>query len=111
CVKLVAGANIGTIAVGVVKAGADVIQVSGTDGGTGAASLSSMKHAGWPWELGLVDVHKALVEHGLRGAVRLRVDGGLSTGKDVVLAAALGAEEVGFGKLLLVAQGCIMARI
>lgn len=111
CVKLVAGAHIGTIAVGVVKAGAKVIQISGNDGGTGAATISSMKHAGWPFELGLIDVHKTLVEHGLRSAVRLRVDGGLSTGKDVVLAAALGAEEFGFGKLLLVAQGCIMARV
>ena len=111
CVKLVAGANIGTIAVGVVKAGADVIQISGGDGGTGAASISSMKHAGLPWELGLVDVHQVLVEQGLREAVRLRVDGGLSTGRDVVLAAALGADEFGFGKLLLIAVGCIMARI
>ncbi len=111
CVKLVAGADIGTIAVGVVKAGADVIQISGADGGTGAASVSSMKHAGWPWELGLIDAHKALVEHGLRTSVRLRVDGGLSSGVDIVLAAALGAEEYGFGKLLLVAQGCIMARV
>jgi len=111
CVKLVAGAHIGTIAVGVVKAGARVIQISGNDGGTGAATISSMKHAGWPFELGLIDVHKTLVEHGLRSAVRLRVDGGLSTGQDVVLAAALGAEEFGFGKLLLIAQGCIMARV
>lgn len=111
CVKLVAGAGIGTIAAGVVKAGADVIQISGTDGGTGAATVSSMKHAGWPWELGLLEVHRNLVDHGLRTAVRLRVDGGLANGEDVVLAAALGAEEFGFGKLLLVAQGCIMARV
>ena len=111
CVKLVAGANVGTIAAGVVKAGADVIQLSGSDGGTGAAPISSMKHAGLPWELGLVDVHGTLVRHGLRDRVRLRVDGGLSTPRDLVIAALLGAEEFGFGKTLLVAQGCIMARI
>ena len=111
CVKLVASAGIGTVAVGVVKAGARVVQISGTDGGTGAAPLSSMKHAGLPWELGLVEVHKALTEHGLREHIRLRVDGGLSSGRDVALAAALGANEFGFGKILLIAQGCIMARI
>ncbi|MEM6996667.1 MAG: glutamate synthase-related protein, partial [Myxococcota bacterium] len=111
CVKLVASAGIGPVAVGVVKAGAAVVQISGTDGGTGAAPLSSMKHAGLPWELGLVEVHKALTEHGLRQHVRLRVDGGLSSGRDVALAAALGADEYGFGKILLIAQGCIMARI
>lgn len=111
CVKLVAGKNIGTIAVGVVKAGADVIQVSGGDGGTGAATVTSMRHAGLPWELGLTEVHNALLEQGLRHHVVLRVDGGLSTGRDIVLAATLGAEEFGFGKLLLVAEGCIMARV
>jgi glutamate synthase domain-containing protein 2/glutamate synthase domain-containing protein 1/glutamate synthase domain-containing protein 3 len=110
-VKLVSGVDIGTIAVGVVKAGADVIQVSGGDGGTGAAPQSSMKHAGLAWELGLTEVHQALVEHGLRERVTLRVDGGLQTGFDILVAAALGADEFGFGKLLLVAQGCIMARI
>jgi len=111
CVKLVAGVNIGTIAAGVVKAGADVVQVSGGDGGTGAASLMSMKHAGLPWELGLSEVHRTLCEQNLRGYVRLRVDGGLCTGEDIVMAAALGADEVGFGKLLLVAEGCVMARV
>ena len=111
CVKLVAGANIGTIATGVAKAGADIIQISGADGGTGAASISSMRHAGLPWEFGLVDAHANLVEHGLRSRVRLRVDGGLATPEDVVKAALLGAEEFGFGKGLLIAQGCIMARI
>ena len=111
CVKLVAGAGIGTIAAGVVKSGADVVQISGADGGTGAATVSSMKHAGWAWELGLVEVHRTLVDHGLRSAVRLRVDGGLSSGEDVVIAAALGADEFGFGKILLIAQGCIMARV
>ncbi|MEX0686911.1 MAG: glutamate synthase large subunit [Balneolales bacterium] len=110
-VKLVAGANIGTIAVGVAKAGADVIHVSGGDGGTGAATLSSMKHAGLPWEFGLVEVHQALCKNGLRENVKLRVDGGLSTGRDLAIAAILGGEEFEFGKLLLVSQGCVMARI
>ena len=110
-VKLVSGANIGTIAAGVVKAGADVIQVSGGDGGTGAASLSSMKHAGLPWELGLAEVHTTLLEQHLREHCILRVDGGLQTGFDLFVAALLGAEEFGFGKLLLVAEGCIMARV
>ncbi|MCA9707260.1 MAG: glutamate synthase subunit alpha, partial [Myxococcales bacterium] len=85
--------------------------ISGGDGGTGAAPLSSMKHAGLPWELGLVDAHRRLVELGLRDEVRLRVDGGLSTPRDLVMAALLGAEEFGLRKLLLVAQGCIMARV
>lgn len=111
CVKLVAGANVGTIATGVAKAGADIIQISGADGGTGAASISSMRHAGLPWEFGLIDAHALLVEQGLRSRVRLRVDGGLSTPEDIVKAALLGAEEFGFGKGLLIAQGCIMARI
>jgi glutamate synthase domain-containing protein 2/glutamate synthase domain-containing protein 1/glutamate synthase domain-containing protein 3 len=110
-VKLVAGAGVGTIAVGVAKAGADIIHISGGDGGTGAASLSSMKHAGIPWEISLWEVHKALVENHIRQNVVLRVDGGLQTGKDIVIAAILGAEEYDFGKLLLIAQGCIMARI
>ncbi|MEL6184864.1 MAG: glutamate synthase-related protein, partial [Myxococcota bacterium] len=110
-VKLVAGANIGTIAAGVVKAGADIVQISGGDGGTGAASVSSMKHAGLPWELGLAEVHQTLIEQELRENAVLRVDGGLQTGFDVVAAAMMGAEEYGFGKLLLIAEGCIMARI
>jgi len=110
-VKLVSGANIGTIATGVVKAGADIIQISGYDGGTGAAALGSMKHAGLPWEIGLVEVDRTLRENGLRHAVSLRVDGGLRSGSDIVIAAILGAEEFFFGKLMLVAQGCIMARV
>jgi glutamate synthase domain-containing protein 3 len=110
-VKLVSGSNIGTIAVGVAKAGADIIHVAGSDGGTGAATLTSMKHAGLPWEIGLTEVHKALVKNGLRRHVTVRVDGALQTGRDIVTAAILGAEEFDFGKLLLVAQGCIMARI
>lgn len=110
-VKLVSGANIGTVAVGVAKAGADIIHISGGDGGTGAATLSSMKHAGLPFEFGLVEVHKALIANNLRKNVLLRADGGLSTGKDIVMAAILGAEQFEFGKLLLVAEGCVMARI
>lgn len=110
-VKLVSGTGIGTVAVGVAKAGANIIHISGGDGGTGAASLSSMQHAGLPWEIGLVETHDELAAQGLRGRVRLRVDGGLASGMDLVVAAALGADEFAFGKLLLVAQGCIMARI
>ena len=110
-VKLVSGAHIGAIAAGVVKAGADIIQISGGSGGTGAAPLSSMMHAGLPWELGLVDVHKTLLAYGLRSRVLLRVDGGLHSGRDVVIAALLGAQEFAFGKSLLIAQGCIMARV
>jgi glutamate synthase domain-containing protein 2/glutamate synthase domain-containing protein 3 len=110
-VKLVSGTGIGTIAVGVAKAGADILYVAGGDGGTGAATLGSMKHAGLPWEFGLVEAHRALGENGLRDQVELRVDGGLLTGKDLITAAILGAEGFEFGKLLLVAEGCVMARI
>jgi glutamate synthase domain-containing protein 2/glutamate synthase domain-containing protein 3/glutamate synthase domain-containing protein 1 len=110
-VKLVSGRNIGTVAVGVAKAGADIIHISGGEGGTGAASLSSMKHCGLPWELGLQEVHKALMESNLRDAVVLRVDGGLSTGADILKAAIYGAQQFEFGKLLLIAEGCIMARV
>ncbi len=110
-VKLVSGANIGTIAVGVAKAGADIIHISGGDGGTGAASLSSMKHAGLPFEFGLIEVHHALISNHLRNQVILRVDGGLNTGKDIVLAAIMGANQFDFGKLLLIAEGCVMARV
>jgi glutamate synthase domain-containing protein 2/glutamate synthase domain-containing protein 3 len=110
-VKLVSGENIGTVAVGVAKAGADVIHISGGDGGTGAATLTSMKHAGLPWEIGLLEVHKTLCAHNLRKYVELRTDGGLHTGADIINAAILGAEGFDFGKLLLIAEGCIMARI
>ena len=110
-VKLVAGAGVGTIAVGVAKAGAQIIQISGGDGGTGAASLSSMKHAGLPWEIGLLEAHQALAANQLRQHILLRADGGLSTGHDIVMAAILGADEMDFGKLILIAQGCVMARI
>ena len=109
-VKLVAGRGIGTIAAGVAKAHADYIMVSGHSGGTGASPLSSIKHAGLPWELGLSEVHQVLVRNRLRDRVALRTDGGLQTGRDVVMAAALGAEEFGFGTAALVAIGCDMAR-
>ena len=110
-VKLVAEIGIGTIAAGVAKANADVIQISGHDGGTGASPLSSIKHAGSPWELGLTEVHRALLENGLRDRVLLRADGGLKTGWDVIIAALLGAEEYGFGSIAMIAEGCIMARV
>jgi glutamate synthase (ferredoxin) len=110
-VKLVAEIGIGTIAAGVAKANADVIQISGHDGGTGASPLSSIKHAGSPWELGLTEVHRALLENGLRDRVLLRADGGLKTGWDVIIAALLGAEEYGFGSVAMIAEGCIMARV
>jgi glutamate synthase domain-containing protein 2/glutamate synthase domain-containing protein 1/glutamate synthase domain-containing protein 3 len=109
-VKLVSSSGIGTIAVGVAKAYADAIQISGHDGGTGASPRGSIKNAGSPWETGLSEAHQALVRGGLRGRVRLQVDGGLKTGRDVVFAALLGAEEYGFGTATLVAAGCVMAR-
>ncbi|MEC4812685.1 MAG: glutamate synthase large subunit [Scytonema sp. PMC 1069.18] len=110
-VKLVAEIGIGTIAAGVAKANADIIQISGHDGGTGASPLSSIKHAGSPWELGLSEVHRVLMENNLRDRVILRVDGGLKTGWDVVMGALMGAEEFGFGSIAMIAEGCIMARI
>lgn len=110
-VKLVAEIGIGTIAAGVAKANADYIQISGHDGGTGASPLSSIKHAGTPWELGLTEVHRVLMENKLRDRVRLRVDGGLKSGWDVVMGALMGAEEFGFGTIAMIAEGCIMARI
>lgn len=109
-VKLVASAGVGTIAAGVVKAGADAVVLGGHDGGTGASPLSSIKSAGAPWELGLIDVQRTLVEQGLRGRVRLGVEGGLKTGRDIVIAAALGADDFAFGSAALVAAGCVMAR-
>jgi len=110
-VKLVSEIGIGTIAAGVSKANADVIQISGHDGGTGASPLSSIKHAGLPWELGLAEVHKSLLDNNLRDRVLLRTDGGLKTGWDVVIAALLGAEEYGFGSVAMIAEGCVMARV
>lgn len=110
-VKLVSEVGIGTIAAGVAKGNADIIQISGHDGGTGASPLSSIKHAGSPWELGLTEVHQVLVKNRLRDKVLLRVDGGLRTGKDIVFAALMGAEEFGFGTIAMIATGCVMARI
>ncbi|HEX9407689.1 MAG TPA: glutamate synthase-related protein, partial [Thermoanaerobaculia bacterium] len=109
-VKLVSSAGIGAIAIGVAKAYADAIEISGHDGGTGASPLGSIKNAGTPWELGLSEAQQSLVQAGLRGRVRLQVNGGLKTGRDVVIAALLGAEEFGFGTAALVAVGCVMAR-
>ncbi|GAC1492730.1 MAG: glutamate synthase large subunit [Vulcanimicrobiaceae bacterium] len=109
-VKLVAQSGIGYVASGVAKADADTIHISGHDGGTGASPLSSIKHAGLPWEIGLVETHHALLANGLRSRVRLRVDGGFKSGRDVIIATLLGADEYGFGSALLVALGCIYAR-
>ena len=109
-VKLVSEFLIGTIASGVAKGYADVIQISGHEGGTGASPLSSIKNAGTPWELGLAETQHRLVENELRDRVVLRVDGGMRSGRDIVIAAMLGAEEYGFGTTAMVATGCVMAR-
>jgi glutamate synthase domain-containing protein 2/glutamate synthase domain-containing protein 1/glutamate synthase domain-containing protein 3 len=109
-VKLVAEVGVGTVAAGVAKAHADVILISGDSGGTGASPLSSIKHAGVPWELGLAEAHQVLVLNDLRGRIRLQTDGKLQTGRDVTIAALLGAEEFGFSTAPLVAMGCIMMR-
>src|SRR5881409_3426580 len=109
-VKLVAEAGVGRVAAGVAKAYADYVLVSGHNGGTGASPLSSIKHAGSPWELGLAETQALLIENGLRHRIEVRVDGGLRTGRDVVIAALLGAESFGFGTAGLVAIGCDMAR-
>ena len=109
-VKLVAETGVGTIAAGVAKAGADLILISGDSGGTGSSPLSSIKHAGIPWELGLAETHQTLVLNDLRGRVRLQTDGQLKTGRDVVIAALLGAEEFGFSTAPLIAEGCVMMR-
>ena len=109
-VKLVAGRGVGTIAAGVAKAGASYIHLSGHAGGTGASPLSSIKHVGAPWELGLAEVHQVLLRNDLRDRVALRTDGGLQTGRDLLIAALLGAEEFAFGTAALVAIGCDMAR-
>src|SRR5690606_34910747 len=110
-VKLVSESGVGTIAAGVAKANADVILISGYDGGTGAAVKSSIKHAGMPWELGLIETHQTLILNGLRNQVTLETDGKMMTGRDVVIAALLGAEEFGFSTLPLVALGCVMMRV
>ena len=109
-VKLVAEVGVGTVAAGVAKAHADVILISGHDGGTGASPLTSMKHAGIPWELGLAETQQVLVMNDLRSRVRVQTDGKLQTGRDVVIAALLGAEEFGFSTAPLIAVGCIMMR-
>jgi len=109
-VKLVAEAGVGTISAGVAKAHADIITIAGHDGGTGASPLTSIKHAGVPWELGLSEAHQTLMLNHLRGRVRLQIDGQLKTGRDVAIAAFLGAEEYGFATLPLIAIGCIMMR-
>ncbi|MBF6568582.1 MAG: glutamate synthase large subunit [Candidatus Binataceae bacterium] len=110
-VKLVAEVGVGTIAAGVAKAKADVVLISGHDGGTGASPLTSIKHAGGPWELGLAETQQVLVMNGLRGRIRVETDGQLKTGRDVAIAAMLGAEEFGFASAALVASGCIMMRV
>lgn len=109
-VKLVSEVGVGTIAAGVTKAHADVILISGYDGGTGASPLSSIKHAGIPWELGLAETHQVLLLNNLRSRVRIQTDGQLKTGRDIVIAALLGAEEFGFATAVLVVLGCIMDR-
>ena len=110
-VKLVSEAGVGTVAAGVAKAGAQVILISGCDGGTGAAPISSIHNAGLPWELGLAETHQTLLRSGLRGRVRLETDGKLMTGRDVAIAALLGAEEFGFATAPLVTLGCTMMRV
>ena len=109
-VKLVAEAGVGTIAAGVAKAHADHILISGHDGGTGASPLSSIRHAGLPWELGLAEAHQTLIKNGLRGRVTLQVDGQVRTGRDLAIATLLGAEEWGIATAALVVEGCIMMR-
>ena len=109
-VKLVSEPGVGTIAVGVAKAGADIITIAGSDGGTGASPWTSIKHAGSPWELGLSETHQALVINNMRDKVLLEVDGGLRSAKDVIIASTLGADRFGFGTLPLLALGCKMVR-
>ena len=108
--KLVAEVGVGTVAAGVAKAHADVVLISGDGGGTGASPLTSIKHAGIPWELGLAETQQVLVMNDLRSRIRVQTDGKLQTGRDVVIAALLGAEEFGFATAPLIAMGCIMMR-
>ncbi|WP_349259806.1 glutamate synthase large subunit [Jatrophihabitans sp.] len=110
-VKLVSEAGVGTVAAGVSKAHADVVLISGHDGGTGAAPLTSLKHAGLPWELGLADTQQTLLLNGLRDRITVQVDGAMKTGRDVVIAALLGAEEYGFSTAPLIVSGCVMMRV
>ncbi len=109
-VKLVAASGVGTIAAGVAKAKADVILISGHNGGTGASPATSIKYAGLPWEMGLTEAHQVLAMNNLRDRITLRTDGGLRTGRDIVMAAMMGAEEYGIGTAALIAMGCIMVR-
>ena len=111
CVKLVSEIGVGTVAAGVSKAKADVVLISGFSGGTGASPLTSVKHAGGPWELGLAETQQVLVMNDLRGRIRVETDGQLKTGRDVAVAALLGAEEFGFASAALIASGCIMMRV
>jgi glutamate synthase (NADPH/NADH) large chain/glutamate synthase (ferredoxin) len=111
CVKLVSSSGVGTVAAGVAKAYADVILVSGHEGGTGASPLASIKNAGSAWEIGVAEAHQVLMMNGLRGRVVLRTDGGMKTGRDIVIAALLGAEEFNFGTAALIAAGCAMFRV
>ena len=108
--KLVSEVGVGTVAAGVAKARSDHITIAGYDGGTGASPLTSLKHAGTPWEMGLAETQQILVEQGLRSRISLQVDGGLKTGRDVIIGALLGADEFGFATAPLVAIGCIMMR-
>ncbi|HET9187002.1 MAG TPA: glutamate synthase-related protein, partial [Acidothermaceae bacterium] len=110
-VKLVAEVGVGTVAAGVAKAHADVVLISGHDGGTGASPLTSLKHAGAPWELGLAETQQTLISNGLRDRIVVQTDGQLKTGRDVVIAALLGAEEFGFATAPLVVSGCVMMRV
>ena len=108
--KLVSEVGVGTVAAGVSKAHADKVLISGDSGGTGASPLSSIKSAGIPWELGLAETHQTLVLNDLRGRIRVETDGQMKTGRDVVVAALLGAEEFGFSTAPLIVEGCIMMR-
>ena len=110
-VKLVAEVGVGTVAAGVSKAHADVVLISGHDGGTGAAPLTSIKHAGAPWEIGLAETQQTLLRNGLRDRIVVQADGQLKTGRDVIIAALLGAEEFGFASAPLVVSGCVMMRV
>ncbi|HEU0088646.1 MAG TPA: glutamate synthase large subunit [Pseudonocardiaceae bacterium] len=110
-VKLVSSVGVGTVAAGVAKAHADVVLISGHDGGTGAAPLTSLKHAGAPWEVGLADTQQTLLLNGLRDRITVQVDGGMRTGRDVVIAALLGAEEYGFATAPLIVAGCVLMRV
>src|SRR5206468_1220012 len=110
-VKLVAEVGVGTVAAGVAKAKSDVVLISGHDGGTGASPLTSIKHAGIPWELGLAETQQTLVLNNLRDRIIVQTDGQMKTGRDVVIAALLGAEEFGFATAPLVVMGCVMMRV